>query len=168
MQDTIKKIQRRGPRGKVSLLVKHLIKNQELTDKEICEAVKAKYPDASTSVKCVQYYRHQMRTEGKLPPAKINRRKDKTIFMWELIPGDTADFIDGIPGTDERIEGQYNGKQLIVKCRKLYMAITNATKAEAYEKLYSVPSCALFLNKFGWECIEFAMTVKCKEYKEEE
>lgn len=164
---TFKKLQRRGPRGRVSLLVKHLIKKQELTDKEICEAVKAKFPEASTSVKCVQYYRYQMRTDGLIPPAKVNRRKDKIILMWELVPGNNADFVDGIPGTDERIEGQYNGKQLIAKCRKLYMLITEATKNDAYEKLYSVPSCALFLNQFGWECIEFQMTIKCKEYKEE-
>ena len=85
-----------------------------------------------------------MRTDGLIPPAKVNRRKDKTILMWELVPGNNADFTDGIPGTDERIEGQYNGKQLIAKCRKLYMLITEATKNDAYEKLYSVPSCALF------------------------
>lgn len=165
---TFKKTQRRGPRGRISLLVKQLIKKQELSDKEICDYVKNKYPEASTSVKCVQYYRHQMRTDGQFPPAKVNRRKDKTILMWELIPGSKAVFIDGIPGTDETIEGQYNGKQLINKCRKLYMILSEATKTDAYEELYSVPSCALFLNKLGWECVEFATTVKCKEYKKEE
>ena len=169
MEDYVfNKIQRRGPRGKVSMLVKHLIKKQELTDKEICEAVKAKFPEASTSVKCVQYYRYQMRTEGEIPPAKVNRRKDKTILMWELIPGENAVFVDGIPGTAESLEGSYNGKQLIKKCRKLYMVIAEATKSDAYEELYSVPSCALFLNKLGWDCVEFTTTVKCKEYKEKE
>lgn len=164
----VKNTQTRGPRGKIAILVKHLIKRQELTDKEICEAVKAKYPEAQTSVKCVQYYRHQMRSEGTLPPAKINRRKEKTILMWELIPGDNAMYIDGIPGHSEVIEGQYNGKQLIEKCRRLYITILSMSKEQAHRDLYSVPSCVLFLNKLGWSCVEFAMTVKCKEYKEEE
>ena len=161
-----KKTQRRGPRGLVSALVKSLIKKQELTDKEICDYVKSKYPEASTSVKCVQYYRYQLRTEGQIPPAKINRRKEKTILMWELIPGPNAGYVEGIPGTGEQLEGQYNGKQLIKKCRQLYMATTKASSTSAYERLYSVPTCALYLHNLGWECIEFQTTVKCKEYKE--
>lgn len=160
MQETIRTRQKRGPRGKIAILVRQLIKKQELTDKEICETIKTKYPEASTSIKCVQFYRCQMRAEGEIPPAKINRRKEKTILMWELIPGDNAAYIQGIPGSEEKIEGQYNGKQLINKCRKFYMVITGATKREAYKHLYSVPTCALFLKKLGWECVEFAKTIK--------
>ena len=151
----------RGPRGQVSKTAKVLIKRGDLTDKEICDYIKSMWPEANTSVKAVQYYRHQMRMAGQIPPAKINRRKDKTILMWELIPGPCA------ACTDMNLEGQYDGKKLIKRCREVLIALTQCTKDYAYENLYSVPSCALFLHDLGWECVEFTMTVKMNEYVED-
>lgn len=159
--ENYKKRQTKGPRGMVSLLAKSLIKKNEMTDQEMCDFIKAKYPDASTTVKCIQYYRYQMRTEGKIPPAKINRRKDKIIYMWETIPGINAVECDNL-------EGQYTGKQLINKCREVMMKVCDVSKQYAWEELYSVPTCALFLNKLGWDCIEFQTTVKINEYKKED
>lgn len=158
---TIKRHTTRGPRGLVSKTVKTLIKRGDLTDKEICEYIKSMWPEANTSVKAVQYYRYQMRTDGLIPAAKINRRKEKTILMWELIPGPVA------ACTEMQLEGQYDGKQLIKKCREVLIALTQCSKDYAYENLYSVPTCALFLHELGWECIEFKMTVKVNEYVEE-
>lgn len=157
---TIKTHATRGPRGLVSKTVKTLIKRGDLSDKEICEYVKSMWPEANTSVKAVQYYRHQMRSEGLLPEAKINRRKDKTILMWELIPGPNAMCID------MHLEGHYDGKKLIKRCREVLIALTQCSKGYAYENLYSVPSCALFLHDLGWDCVEFQMTVKINEYVE--
>lgn len=166
--ETIKKRQKRGPRGLVSALVKSLIIRNELTDKEICERIKERFPDASTSVKCVQYYRYQLRTAGKIPPAKVNRRQERTILMWELIPGPKACYTEGFPGHDESLEGQYTGKQLMTLCRKIYMNLTEVDKHQANEKIYSVPVCVLLLHKLGWECIEFQHTIKVNEYVKEE
>ena len=67
-----------------------------------------------------------------------------------------------------QLEGQYDGKHLIKRCREVLIAITKCSKDYAYENLYSVPSCALFLHDIGWECIEFQMTVKINEYAEED
>lgn len=159
---TIKRHATRGPRGLVSKTVKTLIKRGDLTDKEICEYIKSMWPEANTSVKAVQYYRHQMRNDGLIPAAKINRRKDRTILMWELIPGPDAEC------TDMQLAGQYDGKHLIKRCREVLIALTQCSKDYAYENLYSVPSCALFLHDIGWECIEFQMTVKVNEYVEED
>ena len=97
---TIKRHATRGPRGLISKTVKTLIKRGDLTDKEICAYIKSMWPEANTSVKAVQYYRHQMRTEGLIPAAKINRRKESTILMWELIPGPASTY------KDLRLEGQ--------------------------------------------------------------
>lgn len=162
MTKTIKKHGTRGPRGLIAKTAKTLIKRGDLTDKEMCDYIKSMWPEANTSVKAIQYYRYQMRTEGIIPPAKINRRKDKTILMWELIPRQNA------ACTEMNLEGQYNGKQLIKRCREVLIALTSCTKDYAYENLYSVPSCALFLHDLGWECIEFQMTVKMNEYVEED
>lgn len=161
--ETYKKRQSRGPKSLISALVKSLIRKQELSDKEICAYVKSKYPDASTSVKCVQYYRYQLRTDGLIPPAKVNRRKDKIILMWEIIPRANAKFLEGC-GPIETFEGTYTGKQLIKKCREIYAYLYDANKTQAYEAIYSVPVCALFLLELGWDCVEIETTVKCKEY----
>ena len=157
---TIKKHATRGPRGLISKTVKTLIKRGDLTDKEICAYVKSMWPEANTSVKAVQYYRHQMRAEGLIPAAKINRRKESTILMWELIPEPASTY------KDLCLEGQYNGKQLIKRCREILIELTQCSKDYAYENLYSVPTCALFLHDLGWECIEFQMTIKINEYEE--
>lgn len=159
--ENYKRRQTKGPRGMVSILAKSLIKKNEMSDQEMCDFIKSKYPEASTTVKCIQYYRYQMRTEGTIPPAKINRRKDKVILMWETIPGVNAIEQEGL-------EGQYTGKQLIKRCREVMMNVCDVSKQYAYEELYSVPTCALFLNKIGWECLEFSMTVKMNEYVEED
>lgn len=158
--ENIKRRQSRGPRSLVSMLAKALIKKAELTDKEICEKIKERYPEASTSVKCIQYYRYQMRTDGEIPPAKVNRRKEQIILMWELIPGVTA-----IP--QENLEGQYTGKALIKRCREVMQKTYNVSKKQAWEELYSVPSCALFLREIGWDCVEFQTTRKINEYVED-
>lgn len=81
---TIKRHATRGPRGLVSKTVKTLIKRGDLSDKEICAYIKSMWPEANTSVKAVQYYRHQMRNDGLIPAAKINRRKDRTILCGNL------------------------------------------------------------------------------------
>lgn len=159
---TIKRHATRGPRGLVSKTVKTLIKKGDLSDKEICAYIKSMWPEANTSVKAVQYYRYQMRNDGLIPAAKINKRKDRTILRWELIPGPDA------VCTEMQLEGQYDGKHLIKRCREVLIALTRCSKDYAYEKLYSVPSCALFLHELGWECIEFQMTVKINEYVEED
>lgn len=159
---TIKRHATRGPRGLVSKTVKTLIKKGDLSDKEICAYIKSMWPEANTSVKAVQYYRYQMRNDGLIPAAKINRRKDRTILRWELIPGPDA------VCTEMQLEGQYDGKHLIKRCREVLIALTRCSKDYAYENLYSVPSCALFLHELGWECIEFQMTVKINEYVEED
>lgn len=168
MEMIYRKRQKRGPRGKISRLVKSLIKSNELTDKEICSYVKEKYPESNTSVKCVQYYRYQLRSEGIIPPAKINRRKDKTILMWETVPKEDAKFTQGIPGTQLTIQGTYTGKQLIKTCQLIYGTLTESAREYVIEIIYSVPTCALFLNKLGWECIEIETTVKSNEYIKEE
>ena len=159
---TIKRHTTRGPRGLVSKTVKTLIKKGDLSDKEICAYIKSMWPEANTSVKAVQYYRDQRRNDGLIPAAKINRRKDRTILRWELIPGPDA------VCTEMQLEGQYDGKHLIKRCREVLIALTRCSKDYAYENLYSVPSCALFLHELGWECIEFQMTVKINEYVEED
>ena len=154
------KTKSRGPRNCIGLMAETLIRKAELTDEEMCNKIKEKYPKANTSIKCIQYYRYQMRQAGKIPPAKINHRKTKTILMWELIPG-----IKAVP--QENLEGQYTGKALIKKCREVMRERYNVSKQEAWEELYSVPTCALFLRTLGWECIEFQTTVKTNEYIKE-
>lgn len=155
--ENIKKRQSRGPRRLISIMAKALIKKAELTDQEMCDKIKERFPDANTSVKCIQYYRYQMRTAGEIPPAQINRRKDQIILMWELIPGVKAVPQDGL-------EGQYTGKALIKKCREVMQDVYKVDKRKAWEELYSVPTCALFLKELGWECIEFQTTVKMNAY----
>jgi hypothetical protein len=158
-ESNYKKRVRRGPRRYIKMLAHSLIRQARMTDQEMCDYIKTKYPEASTSVKCIQYYRYYMRTEGLIPPAKCNRRKDKIIIMWELIPVN-------LKYSHLELEGTYTGKQLIAKCRELLMT-HGYSKIHAWEEIYSHETCKQLLNRLGWEYVEIETVQKCKEYIDE-
>jgi hypothetical protein len=141
----------RGPSGLIRALAESLIRKNELSDQEMCDFIKTRYPEASTSVKCIQYYRFQMRSVGKLPQLPNSRRKEKNILMYELIPINNE-------YRHLQLEGTYTGRCLIKKCRDLIIDY-GYSKMQAKEVLYSVPVCTSFLHRIGWEGIEFETTV---------
>lgn len=135
---------KRGPSDKIRMYCESLIKKAELSDEEMANTVRAKFPTASTTVKCIQWYRCQMRKSGILPPAPKRVAKPKPpVIKYEVI----CLHGDGIE------ENTYTSAALIKVCQA-YLIKDGAEKKVAKDTVYSVPTAVYFLDTQGYEVVE--------------
>lgn len=132
-------------RGDVAIYARGLIKQVadgklQANDKEIAAMVINKFGGA-TSVKAIQWYRHQMRLEGIISEAKPRAEKRYADeFTYEII--DSAGEIQIL-----------SAKKLIAFTRKELIK-DGGDKQIAQETIYSVPTAVAFLTTLGYEVID--------------
>jgi len=123
-----------------SLIKKHADGDLQANDKEIAAMVVAKFGGA-TSVKAIQWYRHKMREEGILEPAKPRAaRRYASELSYEVIDPD---------GEIEVL----SAKKLITYARKALIR-DGGDRQIAQESIYSVPTAVAFLTNLGMEVVD--------------
>lgn len=132
---------KKGPTRQVGAQVEMLIRKGTMTDNEIVEAVQKKFPGASTSVKCVQWYRCKMRKNGELPPLPKRRIRTLSELTFEVTEPNTGDI------------KTLTVKEMIKYASNL-MIQDGAEKKIVRECIYSAGTAAAYLKTQCYEVLE--------------